>query len=80
MSLKASFTIGWQGGFLMFKETPNQTLGRSVFFFLKGAMDRSGSVFLVHFSFPKQGCFLVYEAVNLVLWSGSTLSAIAMLT
>ena len=57
----------------MFKETPDQTLRLSVFFFLKGAMDRSGPIFLVHFSFPKQGSFLVYEAVNLILWSVSVL-------
>ena len=60
--MKTSFAVGWQGGFLMFKETPNQTLRLSVFFFLKGAMDRSGPIFLVHFSVPKQGSFLVYEA------------------
>ena len=73
MSLETSFAIAGRVDFSCLKKPQTKPSDFLFFFFLKGAMDRSGRIFLVHFSLPKQGCFLVYEAVNLVLWSVSTL-------
>ena len=72
MSLETSFAVAGRVDFSCLKKPQTKSSDFCFLLFERGN-GRSGRIVLVHFSFPKQGCFLVYEAVNLVLWSVSTL-------